>query len=115
MEFTGIGLHNGLKTTCVMIPAKAGTGILFLTGHGSVRATYKNAVDGTYALALAKDGARVQTCEHLLAALYGAGIDNVVCELFGSNEVPILDGSSLPFSKAFAKAGIEKLKNKSEK
>ena len=112
LEFSGIGLHGGLKTDLVLLPAEAGTGILFLTGNGTVEATYKNAVDGTYALTLAKGGAKVVTCEHLLAALYGAGIDNAVCELFGSDEVPILDGSSLLFSKAFAKTGIKYFKKK---
>lgn len=112
LEFTGIGLHTGLKTTVELRPAKAGTGILFLTEKGPVRATYKNAVDGTYALTLADRGAKVQTCEHLLAALYGAGVNNAVCELFGSSEIPLLDGSSLLFSRALAKAGVTEYKEK---
>ncbi len=112
ITFTGIGLHTGIKTTLDLLPAEAGTGILFLTGDGPVRAVYNNAVDGTFALTLEHKKARVQTCEHLLAALHGAGVDNAVCELFGSNEVPILDGSSLLFSKALKKTGIIKHKKK---
>ena len=115
IEFTGTGLHSGAKAILRLIPAGAGTGILFLTGTGAVKADYKYAVDGNFALTLANKGARVQTCEHLLAALYGAGVDNVVCELSGSNEVPILDGSSLIFSKAFTGAGTVELKKKRQK
>ncbi|MFH1074824.1 MAG: UDP-3-O-acyl-N-acetylglucosamine deacetylase [Candidatus Firestonebacteria bacterium] len=104
--FTGIGLHNGIKTALKLMPAEAGAGILFLTQKGSVKGSYKNIKDGTYALSLASGKAGVVTSEHLLAALYGAGIDNVFCELTGSEEVPILDGSALEFSKAIQKAGV---------
>ncbi|OGF46987.1 MAG: UDP-3-O-[3-hydroxymyristoyl] N-acetylglucosamine deacetylase [Candidatus Firestonebacteria bacterium RIFOXYC2_FULL_39_67] len=105
--FTGIGLHNGVKTVLRLMPAEAGTGILFSTKNGEVKGLYKNAVEGSYALTLVSGKARVITCEHLLAALYGAGVDNVICELTGSEEVPIMDGSASEFSKAIKKAGLK--------
>ncbi|OGF48113.1 MAG: UDP-3-O-[3-hydroxymyristoyl] N-acetylglucosamine deacetylase [Candidatus Firestonebacteria bacterium RIFOXYA2_FULL_40_8] len=110
--FTGIGLHNGVKSTLRLMPAKAGTGILFLTDKGPVKASYENAVDGTYALTLSSGKACVRTSEHILAALYGAGVDNLFCELTGSEEVPILDGSAMEFSKVIQKAGFKTLPEK---
>ena len=106
IKFTGIGLHNGLKSLVSLRPAEPGTGILFLTAKGKVKASYKNVSDGNFALTLVSGKAKVVTAEHLLAALYCAGVDNVVCELSGSNEVPILDGSALEFSKEIKKAGL---------
>ncbi|MEI6845533.1 MAG: UDP-3-O-acyl-N-acetylglucosamine deacetylase [Candidatus Firestonebacteria bacterium] len=104
--FTGIGLHNGVKTELRVTPAAAGTGILFLTPKGKVKASYKNVRDGNFALTLKSGKASVSTCEHLLAALYGAGIDNAICKLTGSEEVPIMDGSAREFSKALKKSGL---------
>lgn len=111
-NFAGIGLHNGLKTALKLRPAEDGTGILFVTQKGEVKASYKNAVDGTYALTLASGKAKVITCEHLLAALYGAGVDNVICELTGSEEVPILDGSAFEYAKEIQKSGIRNISKK---
>jgi UDP-3-O-[3-hydroxymyristoyl] N-acetylglucosamine deacetylase len=106
VNLTGTGLHNGLKSSLSLRPAEPGTGILFLTAKGKVKASYKNIADGNFALTLVSGKAKVITAEHLLAALYGAGVDNVICELSGSAEVPILDGSAWEFSKAIKKAGL---------
>ncbi len=61
-----------------------------------------------YSTSLSKDGETVNTVEHLMAALYFTGIDNIYIELKG-NEIPILDGSAYPFVKAIKKAGIKSL------
>ena len=110
--FSGVGLHQGIKTVLTLMPSEAGAGILFKTKNGLVAANYKNAVVGVYALTIKKGGVTVSTFEHLLAALYGAGVDNVICQLEGSNEVPLLDGSSRAFSQGIARAGVKRLKKK---
>jgi UDP-3-O-[3-hydroxymyristoyl] N-acetylglucosamine deacetylase len=106
----GIGLHSGNKVTLTLKPAAADTGIIFRrTDLGvEIPATVTNVSAVHYATVLGKDGATVETVEHLLAALVSVGIDNVVVELT-HNEVPIMDGSAAPFLFLVQEAGVKRL------
>jgi UDP-3-O-[3-hydroxymyristoyl] N-acetylglucosamine deacetylase len=98
---SGIGLHSGAKVNMALHPAEAGTGIRFRR-NGSVQrtevaATWHNAIETPLSTTLkGDDDIKVGTVEHLLSALSGCAIDNVVIELNGP-EVPVMDGSSAPF------------------
>lgn len=109
---SGIGLHSGRKVTLRLKPAPAGHGIRFrrldLDGL-EVPATADRITDLNYATGLAQDEASVRTVEHLLAALVGLGIDNVVVEL-NQSEVPIMDGSAASFVYLVHEAGVRALK-----
>jgi UDP-3-O-[3-hydroxymyristoyl] N-acetylglucosamine deacetylase len=106
----GIGLHSGHKVTLTLKPAPADTGIIFRrTDVGiEIPATVKYVSAVHYATVLGRDGATVETVEHLLAALVSVGIDNVIVELT-HNEVPIMDGSSAPFLFLVQEAGVKRL------
>lgn len=110
--WTGIGLHSGKVITVTLHPAPAGHGIVFeradIPGRPRVRASYDNVIATELASTVGTNGVRVSTVEHLLAALYGMGIDNILVELNG-DEVPIMDGSAEPFVKILKNAGIKKL------
>lgn len=97
---SGIGLHSGQRVTMTLHPAPADSGVVFrrsdLAG-AEVAARFDRAVDLVMCTNLANEsGVRVGTVEHLMAALAGCGIDNVLVELDGP-EVPVMDGSSAPF------------------
>ena len=107
----GIGLHSGKKVTLSLKPAPAGSGIRFRrTDLGGVeipaRVTHVGAV--AYATQLRQGEARVETVEHLLAALASTRIDNAIIEL-NTPEVPIMDGSSAPFIYLVQEAGVRTL------
>jgi UDP-3-O-[3-hydroxymyristoyl] N-acetylglucosamine deacetylase len=106
---TGIGLHSGHPVNLTLLPARAGTGITFVrtdqrqpieipAGAGAVRST-RNATT------LGKGDACVATVEHLLAALYGLGVDNLRVEVDGP-ELPVMDGSAAPFVYLLRSAGL---------
>lgn len=106
----GVGLHSGKPVSLQLLPARPNRGVFFirtdLPGRPEVNASYKNVINTQLATTLGTDGGvSVATVEHLLAALQGMHIDNVAIEVDGP-EVPILDGSSLPFVKAIEEAGI---------
>jgi len=107
----GIGLHTGVRVRIRLVPANAETGIVFVrtdAGSVTVPADLDWAGPCHYATVLRKDGVTVSTIEHLMAALYALQVDDVRVELDGP-EVPILDGSSLPFVEAILKAGRKEL------
>jgi UDP-3-O-[3-hydroxymyristoyl] N-acetylglucosamine deacetylase len=107
----GIGLHSGGKVTLSLKPAPANHGIRFRRsdlGGLEVPATVKHVGGINYATGLACDAVKVDTVEHLLAALVSLGIDNVIVEL-NSPEVPIMDGSSAPFIYLIQEAGVKRL------
>jgi UDP-3-O-[3-hydroxymyristoyl] N-acetylglucosamine deacetylase len=106
----GIGLHSGHKVTLTLKPAPADTGIRFRrTDLGvEIPATVDHVSAVQYATVLGRDGATVETVEHLLAALVASGVDNVIVEL-SQREVPIMDGSSAPFLFLLQEAGIKRL------
>jgi UDP-3-O-[3-hydroxymyristoyl] N-acetylglucosamine deacetylase len=108
---TGTGLHSGAKVSMTLSPAPTGTGIVFRrtdmpAAIADIRALWSNVVDTRLCTALGnEDGVRVSTIEHLMAALYGSEIDNVVIEIDGP-EVPIMDGSAQPFVFLIECAGV---------
>jgi UDP-3-O-[3-hydroxymyristoyl] N-acetylglucosamine deacetylase len=105
----GIGLHSGAMVTMKLVPMPVGHGIQFarvdLSYAPTIEAVSKNVLDTSLATTLGVGGVRVSTVEHLLAALSGMGIDNVRIELDGP-EVPIMDGSAMPFAELISKVGI---------
>ena len=111
LSCAGIGLHSGRKVTRSLKPAPAGSGIRFRrTDLGGVeipaRVSHVGAV--AYATQLKLGEARVETVEHLLAALASTRIDNAIIEL-NTPEVPIMDGSSAPFIYLVQEAGVRTL------
>jgi UDP-3-O-[3-hydroxymyristoyl] N-acetylglucosamine deacetylase len=107
----GIGLHSGNKVTLSLKPAAADSGIRFRRsdlGGLEVAATVAHVGGINYATGLNRDAVRVDTVEHLLAALVSLGIDNAIVEL-NSPEVPIMDGSAAPFIYLIQEAGVKPL------
>lgn len=106
---TGVGLHNGEKVTMTLRPAAVDTGILFrrvdLPNSPEIKVQADAVRDTRMCSALECNGARVATVEHLMSALAGLGIDNIIIDLSAS-EVPIMDGSSVPFIYLLQSAGI---------
>jgi UDP-3-O-[3-hydroxymyristoyl] N-acetylglucosamine deacetylase len=108
----GVGLHSGAPVQLNLIPAPVNHGIVFvrtdLPRPVSIPAMSEFVVDTSLATTLGRDGVRVGTVEHLLAALAGLGIDNLRIELNGP-EVPIMDGSAAPFAYLVKTAGVRVL------
>jgi UDP-3-O-[3-hydroxymyristoyl] N-acetylglucosamine deacetylase len=111
----GIGVHSGSPVTLTLHPAEANTGIVFLRPGPSGQcdrelvADYRSVTATEFATVLGDQaGPAVSTTEHVLAALHGLGVDNVVVEVDGP-EVPIMDGSAEPFVAAIDQAGIATL------
>lgn len=106
---TGVGIHTGKKVLLTLKPAPVGHGIVFrrtdLNPIVDLPANPLSVGDTSMSTTLVKDGARVSTIEHLMAAFAGLGIDNCLIEL-SSQEVPIMDGSSAPFVFLLQSAGI---------
>ena len=105
-----MGLHSGAEVHLRILPARAGSGIVFrrvdLDGF-EVEATGRNVARVSYATSLMKKGVLISTTEHVLSAFTGTGIDNAIVEL-DNLELPILDGSALPFVELIQQAGIRK-------
>ena len=107
----GIGLHCGDKVTLSLKPAAAHSGIRFRRtdlGDYEVPATVSHLAGIQLATGLARNDVSVETVEHLLSALVGMGVDNVLIEL-NSREVPIMDGSAAPFVYLIQEAGVKRL------
>ncbi len=105
--FEGKGLHTGKNVVVRLRPAPKDSGVVFLrTDKGAFISATINAVsDTTFATTLGSNGTSIRTVEHLLAALAGLEIDNVIIEVDGP-EIPILDGSSSGFVEMILSAGI---------
>lgn len=110
MTCSGVGLHSGAPVSLRILPAPAGTGIVFhrsdLEGF-PIEASGRNVARVSYATSLMKKGVLISTTEHLLSAFTGVGVDNAIVEL-DNLELPILDGSAKPFVEMIQKAGIRK-------
>jgi UDP-3-O-[3-hydroxymyristoyl] N-acetylglucosamine deacetylase len=104
----GIGLHSGDNVKIKLFPANKNEGINFIKNNVIIPAKIDYAHSFEYSTTLCKDGVSVRTVEHLMAALYFTGIDNVYIELIGE-ELPILDGSSKGFVEKIKEAGIKTL------
>jgi UDP-3-O-[3-hydroxymyristoyl] N-acetylglucosamine deacetylase len=93
-----------------IVPAPAGTGIVFRRtdlDNFEIEANSRNVARVSYATSLMKKGVLISTTEHLLSAFMGLGVDNAIVEL-DNLELPILDGSALPFVEIIQKAGLRK-------
>lgn len=106
----GVGLHTGQQVTMTILPADEDHGYKFqrvdLEGQPIVEADVDLVVDVSRGTTIEKNGARINTVEHVLAALAGLEIDNVLIQL-NASETPIADGSSRPFIDAILEVGIE--------
>ncbi|HXQ26447.1 MAG TPA: UDP-3-O-acyl-N-acetylglucosamine deacetylase [Candidatus Acidoferrales bacterium] len=112
VEIEGIGLHTAVRSHLRLVPAPADTGIVFRRvdlDDFEIEARVENVARVSYATSLMKQGVLISTTEHLLAALYCCGIDNIYVEL-DALELPILDGSSKPFIDLLANAGTRRLR-----
>ena len=110
----GVGLHTGVHGHVRLLPAPADTGIVFRRTdleNFPIEAQGHNVARVSYATSLMKQGVWLSTTEHLLAAIYSCGIDNVYIDI-DSIEVPILDGSAEPFMQMLEQAGVRKLRRK---
>jgi UDP-3-O-[3-hydroxymyristoyl] N-acetylglucosamine deacetylase len=116
LEFSGIGLHSGAPVIMRLLPAAAGSGIVFRRtdlDNFEIPAIGRNVAKVSYATSLMRQGVLISTTEHLLSALIGMGVDNVIVEL-DNLELPILDGSSLPYVEAFLSVGIRTQRRRRE-
>ncbi len=106
---TGVGLHNGEKVTLTLQPAAIDSGIVFkradLPGAPTIQVQPDAVRDTRMCSALEHNGARVSTVEHLMSALAGLGVDNVMIEV-NASEIPIMDGSAGPFIYLLQQAGV---------
>ncbi len=102
IEFEGIGLHSGEKVKILLSPAAIDTGIKFKINSSLISANWKNAIISQLCTRVKFKNNAISTIEHLMAAISGLGITNLLIKI-NSNEVPILDGSSKEF--------VEKIKN----
>ncbi|HEY2645542.1 MAG TPA: UDP-3-O-acyl-N-acetylglucosamine deacetylase [Candidatus Acidoferrales bacterium] len=110
----GIGLHTAVKSHIRFVPAPANTGIVFRRvdlDNFEIEAHVRNVARVSYATSLMKKGVLLSTTEHVLAALYSCGVDNVYVEI-DALELPILDGSSQPFIDMLEEAGIRRLRKR---
>jgi len=105
----GIGVHTGDRVRMTLRPAGENTGIMFVRTDAKsslpIKATAENVSDTTLSTSLGTSDVHVSTVEHLMSALWGLGIDNLIVELSGE-EVPIMDGSAAPFIYLINTVGI---------
>jgi len=111
INFNGVGLHTGKEVSINIIPSEPNTGILFkrtdLKDNNIVVPNVYNVSNATLCTTISNEyGVSVSTIEHLMGALYGLGIDNVLIEI-NSQEVPILDGSAKNFVEKFLEVGFK--------
>ena len=111
VDFTGIGLHSGEKVKISLIPTATDTGINFKINNTLILASWQNAVVSQLCTRLKFGENAISTIEHLMAAISGLGITNLIIKI-NSNEVPILDGSSKEFVDEIRNAGIIEQKKK---
>lgn len=117
ISLNGVGLHTGKDVTLTFKPAEVFNGYSFrrvdLEGSPIIEADVNYVTNTLRGTCLEKNGATIQTCEHVLAALVGLEIDNVIIEL-NAAEPPIMDGSSKFFIKALEEAGVQEQSEKRE-
>jgi UDP-3-O-[3-hydroxymyristoyl] N-acetylglucosamine deacetylase len=108
VSLSGIGLHTGVTVNLRLRPAPVHTGVVFtridLDGF-TIEAQSRHVARVSYATSLMKKGVLISTTEHLLSALAGLGVDNAIVEI-DNLELPIVDGSALPFVKLIRQAGL---------
>jgi UDP-3-O-[3-hydroxymyristoyl] N-acetylglucosamine deacetylase/3-hydroxyacyl-[acyl-carrier-protein] dehydratase len=108
VSYSGVGLHKGSKTKITFKPAPPNTGVLFkrvdIADSPVIPADIDHVLDLSRGTTIGIGEAKIHTVEHVLAAITGLEIDNIICEVNG-NEPPVGDGSSLPFVEILLKAG----------
>src|SRR5258705_9139919 len=116
IEFSGIGLRSGAPVSMRLIPAPAGSGIVFRRtdlDNFEIAAVGRNVAKVSYATSLMRQSVLISTTEHLLSAFIGFGVDNVIVEI-DNLEVPILDGSALPYIEAIQSTGLKSQRRRRE-
>ncbi len=116
LSFSGIGLHSGVPVSMRLLPATAGSGVVFRRtdlDNFEIPATGRNVAKVSYATSLMRQGVLISTTEHLLSALTGLSIDNVIVEL-DNLELPILDGSAYPYVSAIQQTGTRAQRRRRE-
>jgi UDP-3-O-[3-hydroxymyristoyl] N-acetylglucosamine deacetylase len=116
IEFRGVGLHSGANVSMRLIGAPAGSGIVFRRtdlDNFEIPAIGRNVAKVSYATSLMRQSVLISTTEHLLSALIGYGVDNVIVEV-DNLELPILDGSALPYIEAFQSVGLRQQRRRRE-
>ena len=107
---SSVGLHSGVDVSIRLLPAASGTGVVFvrtdLDGF-EIPAHWKHVAKVSYATSLMRQGVLLSTTEHLLSVLYAMGVDNARVEI-DNLEVPIADGSGLPFVELIRRAGVRR-------
>jgi UDP-3-O-[3-hydroxymyristoyl] N-acetylglucosamine deacetylase len=106
---SGFGLHHGVPVSIRILPAPPATGIVFIRTdleQFRISASWEHVARVAYATSLMRQGVLISTTEHLLSVFYSMGIDNAFVEI-DNLEVPILDGSGLPFVELIRAAGIK--------
>jgi UDP-3-O-[3-hydroxymyristoyl] N-acetylglucosamine deacetylase len=114
VEASGVGLHSGVPVKIRILPAPPSTGIVFVRSdlnNFPISASWRHVAKVSYATSLIKQGVLISTTEHLLSVFYGMGIDNAFIEI-DNLEVPILDGSGLPYVRLIENAGIKTLRRR---
>ncbi len=111
ISFTGIGIHSGNEVNLNLLPASPNTGIIFkrtdLKKNNLIYPNYLNVTDTTLCTTISNDhGVKISTIEHLMGALYGIGVDNILIEI-DSSEVPIMDGSAKKFVESIQSVGLK--------
>lgn len=108
IEASGVGLHSGVPVRIRVLPAPVSTGVVFVRtdlDNFPIAASWRHVAKVSYATSLMRQGVLISTTEHLLSVFYAMGIDNALVEI-DNLEVPILDGSGLPFVRLIEAAGI---------
>lgn len=117
VTLSGVGLHTGCEVSLTLCPAEANYGIRFrrldLPGTPVIKADVSNVTTTLRGTTIRQGDAHVSTVEHLMAALFSLGVDNVLVDINGP-EVPILDGSAIEFVKMVGNAGIVELEDEKE-
>ena len=118
LNFSGIGLHSGITADVTLRPSDSNTGIVFkrtdLKNNNEILADFKNVSSAKLCTKIEnKFGASVSTIEHLMAAFYICGIDNLIIDINGP-EIPIMDGSSSDFVRMIENTGVKTLDKKRE-
>ena len=106
LVIAGQGLHSGLKTGVILHPARANTGIVFssLADQSAIPARLEYVTETGYNTTLSGNGHSIRTVEHLMSALHGFGITNLLVKT--DDEVPALDGSAVEYCKQLREAGV---------
>lgn len=109
LTISGVGLHTGKNSTITIEPANAGFGIRFqrvdIENSPVIKADVDFVIDTSRGTSLGTENVKIHTVEHLIAALFGCGVDNALVKVDGE-EIPIMDGSAWPFVKSILEVGI---------